>query len=300
MDPARDRALGRGLVRLRGALDPPARARARREPAAFATMLASFLPASRSAARSPRASPRTRRARARSASPLAQLGDRARPRGSRFARRRSAARAARCARRVGSNALAPAGAARAAVLLPLTLCIGATFPFAVRVLARDASDADRRERARLRVEYGRLDRRCARHRLSSCCRGSASRARSLARRARTSRSRSARACSGGPRVACSPPPPSRLRSRWRSSRPRRPSAAARVAARRRLRAEPLTYFAVGRSRTVALIDQGMGWRLTTNGLPESAIDPPDYPAERTAAHWLAILPALVRPETARC
>src|SRR5262249_53770254 len=61
----------------------------------------------------------------------------------------------------------------------------------------------------------------------------------------------------------------------------------------------LTYLAVGRSSTVGLFGSGMGWRLTNNGLPESYIRPAGYPPEPTAAHWLSILPVLVRPEIER-
>src|SRR5262245_52579375 len=42
---------------------------------------------------------------------------------------------------VSVNALAPGALLAMAMLLPLTICIGSTFPFAVRLLARDASDA---------------------------------------------------------------------------------------------------------------------------------------------------------------
>src|SRR6185295_501007 len=59
-----------------------------------------------------------------------------------------------------------------------------------------------------------------------------------------------------------------------------------------------SYLAVGRSSTVALIDQGMGWRLTNNGLPESFIRPEGYPPDPSAAEWLSLLPVLVRPDTA--
>ena len=49
----------------------------------------------------------------------------------------------------------------------------------------------------------------------------------------------------------------------------------------------LTYYAVGRSSTVLLLDQQRGWRLTTNGLPESMIfaDGP-APVESEPARWL--------------
>jgi spermidine synthase len=47
---------------------------------------------------------------------------------------------------------------------------------------------------------------------------------------------------------------------------------------------------------VALIDQGNGWRLTNNGLPESFIQPPDTLTPRSPANWLSMLPVLLRPE----
>jgi spermidine synthase len=57
------------------------------------------------------------------------------------------------------------------------------------------------------------------------------------------------------------------------------------------------YFGVGRSSTVLLIEQWQGWRLTTNGLPESLIsrDGP-APAEPEPARWLGMLPSLLRPD----
>ena len=58
----------------------------------------------------------------------------------------------------------------ALVLLPGALCVGATFPFAVRRLARDRAGASRRERARLRVEHRRRDRRRDRGRLLAAAR----------------------------------------------------------------------------------------------------------------------------------
>ena len=59
----------------------------------------------------------------------------------------------------------------------------------------------------------------------------------------------------------------------------------------------LSYYGVGRSSTVLLLDQGRGWRLTTNGLPESLIvaDGP-APFDQEPARWLGMLPPLLRPE----
>ena len=59
----------------------------------------------------------------------------------------------------------------------------------------------------------------------------------------------------------------------------------------------LRFFAVGRSSTVMLLDQGAEWRLFTNGLPESAIARPGtLPARYVEARWLGFLPVLLRPE----
>jgi spermidine synthase len=59
----------------------------------------------------------------------------------------------------------------------------------------------------------------------------------------------------------------------------------------------IAYYGVGRSSTVILFQQPTGWRLTTNGQPESRIDragpaKDQYPTAR----WLAMLPVLLRPE----
>jgi spermidine synthase len=55
------------------------------------------------------------------------------------------------------------------------------------------------------------------------------------------------------------------------------------------------YYGVGRSSTVLLLDQGSGFRLTTNGLPESIIRRDIGPADTEPAAWLGMLPALLRP-----
>ncbi|HEY5657036.1 MAG TPA: fused MFS/spermidine synthase [Myxococcota bacterium] len=59
----------------------------------------------------------------------------------------------------------------------------------------------------------------------------------------------------------------------------------------------VAYYGVGRSSTVLLFDQGSAWRLTTNGLPESEIDRGEpAPDRHPTARWLAMLPVLLRPE----
>jgi hypothetical protein len=56
------------------------------------------------------------------------------------------------------------------------------------------------------------------------------------------------------------------------------------------------YYGVGRSSTVLLFDQPSGYRLTTNGLPESIVlrDDVGY-GDVEPACWLGLLPALLRP-----
>ena len=61
----------------------------------------------------------------------------------------------------------------------------------------------------------------------------------------------------------------------------------------------VSYFAIGRSSTVLVIDEGKGWRVKTNGLPESLI--PHDDEEQTmgllVARFLTALPVLARPDT---
>lgn len=73
-----------------------------------------------------------------------------------------------------------------------------------------------------------------------------------------------------------------------------------------LRSDPLTraeldgevlYYGVGRSATVLVVDRGGEWRLTSNGLPESAIQPPGArPGRYAVARWLSLLPLAARPD----
>jgi spermidine synthase len=54
----------------------------------------------------------------------------------------------------------------------------------------------------------------------------------------------------------------------------------------------IIYFGVGRSSTVLLSDDQWGWRLRTNGLPEAIIERPGaVPSNSPTARWLAMLPA---------
>jgi spermidine synthase len=59
----------------------------------------------------------------------------------------------------------------------------------------------------------------------------------------------------------------------------------------------VVYWGVGRGSTVIVLDQGGEWRLASNGLPESAIEGPGArPSRYSVAHWLALLAIAARPE----
>ena len=199
---------------------------------------------------------------------------------------------------VSVNALAPGALLAVAMLLPLTICVGSTFPFAVRLLARDASDASA---ASARVyawnTLGSIAGAIGAGYFALPWLGFAG---ALVLAALVNLALALVAGVFG--------------------RPRRRALAGAAAAAslllifapaprpdQLLRTSPLggsytgsfTHFAVGRSSTVALLDDGTGWRLTNNGLPESFIRPAGYPLEPAAAHWLSMLPVLLRPDTAQ-
>ena len=58
----------------------------------------------------------------------------------------------------------------------------------------------------------------------------------------------------------------------------------------------IVYLGVGRSATVTLIRSGATYRVATNGLPESAIELPELPPTRfSEVRWLSMLPVMARP-----
>ncbi len=60
---------------------------------------------------------------------------------------------------------------------------------------------------------------------------------------------------------------------------------------------PVTYFGVGRSSTVILTDQRLSWGLRTNGLPEAGMPRQNAGLARNAlTRWLTGLPVAARPE----
>jgi spermidine synthase len=186
----------------------------------------------------------------------------------------------------------------AAFLLPAALFIGATFPLAVRILARDASDA---ATATARVYAwnttgsiagalstglvllpglgfeGLIRVACAANLLLAltACRFSKP----------TLRTPAAVAAIGLACLLAFPPdPPWRI---LRTSPSTRGEAAGEV-----------THYGVGRSSTVLLLNPGTSWRLTTGGLNEAEIRPPgSRPGEAATTRWLAMLPILARPES---
>src|SRR4029453_13872343 len=196
------------------------------------------------------------------------------------------------AARLGVDALA-AGF----VMLPSTLSIGATFPFAVRVLARSEADA------------GPASARVSAWNPAGAIAGALGSGFFLIPALGF-----AATLAGGTALNLL----LAAASAWLVRPPRRVligAAAAGIALLallppqtpwRVLRLSPLTltplqgaleYFSVGRSTTVLLLESQGRWWLTNNGLPEAALagraTPPSV--DRTV-QWMAILPALARAE----
>ena len=203
---------------------------------------------------------------------------------------------------VGANPSAPAPGAAAAglVLLPVTLCIGATFPFGVRLLALDAEEAasvSGRVYAwntvgsiigavaagffllpALGLENTAL--------VGVVC--SLLLAAAAAYFSAPRRSVLAGLAAGALvlAVAIGLPTPDRLLMHSAISGTRM--------------AGDLLYLGVGRSATVTVVENEQGYRLLTNGLPESGIDRAHLPNPRfSETAWLSLLPTAARPETDR-
>ncbi len=205
------------------------------------------------------------------------------------------------AQRLGAGPAASATAANVVlsgvVLLPAALCIGATFPLAVRILARHQAEA------------GPASARVFAWNTLGAIVGSVGAgfwwipalgyAGTLTAAVAANLSLAAAACFLIPRrrfgalvvvaaavaglVITPPRPPGRL-----------------------LRTSPLdvlpsagevAYFGVGRTATVLLLEIGGRWQLRANGLPEAVIQRRGgRPTPHRAAAWLGVLPALARPD----
>jgi spermidine synthase len=201
---------------------------------------------------------------------------------------------------VGANPTAPASGAAAAgvMLLPVTLCIGATFPFGVRLLARDADDAA--------AVSGRvyawntlgsivgavltgffllpllgLENTALVGVVTSLALAVFAAAVAVPRRG---------ALAGVAAVG--------LLAALVIGLPRPTGLLMHSAISGERMAGKLFYLGVGRSATVTVVEHVNGWKLLTNGLPESGVDREELPNLRTnETAWLSLLPTLARPET---
>jgi spermidine synthase len=203
------------------------------------------------------------------------------------------------AQAVGASPATPAPGAAAAglLLLPVTLCIGATFPFAVRLLARDAEEAG--------TVSGRvyawntvgsivgailagffllpslgLENTAVVGVATSLLLAAAAAWLSVPRSRRLALAALAGLVLA---VVIRLPQPDNLLLN---------SAITGT----RMEGE-IFYLGVGRSATVTVVEYGQGWRLLTNGLPESGVfreEVPDLKVDETA--WLSLLPTAARPE----
>jgi spermidine synthase len=184
-----------------------------------------------------------------------------------------------------------------AVLLPVTLLIGATFPLAVRALAHaeaDAAPTSARVYAwnTLGAIAGAIGAgffavpALGYERTAALCAGLGFGIAALAALAippPAPRVAAAAALLFAGLAAAPPRAPERL---LRSS----PLAALPLAGE-------IAYFGVGRSATVIAIESEGGFRLRTNGLPEATILPPYRAVLDPTNLWLSALPSLARPET---
>ncbi len=262
---------------------------------AFATMLATFLAGlalgAALAARLARS-----RERARLGFAVAQLAIA----GLSLAAFAAADRLPELAREIGSagHLLASGAAASALTLLPGAIAVGATFPFAVRILA---SSADTAASASARVFawntagaiLGALGGGyLVLPALRFAGTAAAAAAVSLAIAAGTvliakPRRPFVAATAGAGLLLLTILPPA---TPWRLLRTSILNPAG-------LRGDVIHY-GVGRGATVLALEQLTAWRLATNGLPESSIEPPwGRPGRFVVARWLSLLPVIARPET---
>jgi predicted membrane-bound spermidine synthase len=185
----------------------------------------------------------------------------------------------------------------AAVLLPAALCFGATFPFAVRLLARDeahAGPATARVYAwnTVGAVIGALSAGLillpSLGFVATITAGAAASlalalAASLLIRPALKPAAAIAALGLAALLFVQPSPP------WKILRTH-PGTGQQTQGE-------LTYFGVGRSATVMLIDNGSQWLLSTNGLSEAAIQRAGAPIHRSlTTRWLSVLPVLARPE----
>ncbi|MDJ0850940.1 MAG: fused MFS/spermidine synthase [Myxococcota bacterium] len=191
--------------------------------------------------------------------------------------------------------LADVGVAMA-TLFPAALAIGATFPLAVRALARSEADAGTASaRVYAANTLGSIVGAVAagfvlvpvlgyERTLAACAATNLVLAGLAAWRSVPRRPILMTAAAAGVVLLFAFPPP----TPWRALR-----ASALHPGEWRGRVE---YLGVGRSATVLLLRSDGRWNLRTNGLPEATIDPPGTWHNRSPlARWLTALPVLARP-----
>ncbi len=196
----------------------------------------------------------------------------------------------------GLRAPVASAAVAAAPLLPITFCIGATFPFAVRFLARhpeQAAGATARVYAwntvgaiagALGAGFLLLPGLGFEGTLNLGVAASLGLAALTALSIQPRRTRPAAVAAAGLIALLALP----ARPPWvlltSSSLTRQPAEG------------EVVYSAVGRSSTVVVFDQGDGFRVNSNGLPESKILREGILQQERVALWLGLLPSLLRPE----
>ncbi len=197
----------------------------------------------------------------------------------------------------GLGGLGPNALLAGALLTPPALCIGATFPLAVRVLARDESDApvvSARAYAwntcgaiagAVTAGFVLLPETGYAGTVALAVAVNLLVAAAAALFARPSR-RAVAALAAAAALAmvfARPPTP------WTLLRT--------TPLTRALVAGEVTHYGVGRAATVLAVDVGNGWRLSSNGLPEAMVlRAGEAPNQFPEAHWLTLLPVLARPE----
>ncbi len=196
----------------------------------------------------------------------------------------------------GLRAPVAGAAVAAAPLLPITLCIGATFPFAVRLLARhpeQAAAATARVYAwntvgaiagALGAGFLLLPGLGFDGTLNLAVGTSLALAGLTALSIRPRRARLAAVAAAGLIVLLALP----ARPPWvlltSSSLTREPAEG------------EVVFAAVGRSSSVVVLDQGDGFRVNSNGLPESKIPREGIVQQERVSLWLGLLPSLLRPD----
>jgi spermidine synthase len=181
-------------------------------------------------------------------------------------------------------------------LFPAAVAIGATFPFAVRVLARreaDAGPASARVYAAntlgsvvgaIGAGFFAVPALGYAGTLGACVAANLVLAAAAALLLEPRRPALAAATCGGLVLLASMPPA----TPW--------TILAHSPINRTVARGRVEYFGVGRTATVLLLDWKGRWFLRTNGLPEGAIDPPGgWHTRSPLIRWLVALPVLARP-----